>query len=105
MRTINVTIPTMPFARIEDRATAINTAVLSYIQECNIESLLTAETRARLSSMGLDLDDVHLNMIKNSYHMIEFVDMYVYDKFDDYAPAILERFKVTWSYSEKEAAV
>ena len=104
MRNINVEIPSI-FAKIEDRAAAINTAVLSYIQECNIEALLTAETRARLTSMGLGTDDVHLGTIKNSDHRIEFVYMYVYDKFDDYAPAILERFKVTWSYSEKEAAV
>ena len=104
MRNINVVIPSMPFAKIEDRAAVINAAVLAYVQErSNIEALLTPESRALLSSMGLGADDVFTDEVKNGYHRIDFVDLYVYDALNDYERVYLERFEVTWSFEEERA--
>ena len=93
MRNINVTIPSMPFARIEDRTAAINAAVLDYIR-INGYPELSSEALSELLELGQTEDNVLYLLVKNGYNRYTHIQAYTYD---EYGRFDLELFEINFT--------
>ena len=93
MRNINVTIPSMPFARIEDRTAAINAAVRNYIRQFGYPELST-DTLAELQELGQTAENVLYQEVKNGYGRYTHIQAYTYD---EYGRFDLELFEIDFT--------